>query len=98
MRGIMDMRDRWGSEAKEIVLPFPVELPLNDVEISVPMRGDKRQLLSLSELKTFHFVLSKIKPSDTVNTLYTFTINDYCKVLGIEVNNGKRSILFRCFF
>ena len=67
VRGIMDMRDRWGSEAKEIVLPFPVELPLNDVEISVPMRGDKRQLLSLSELNVKQYKVDRLKQQDKLN-------------------------------
>lgn len=67
VRGIMDMRDRWGSEAKEIVLPFPVELPLNNVEITVPMRGDKRQLLVLSELNVRQYKLDRLKQQDKLN-------------------------------
>ena len=63
----MDMRDRWGSEAKEIVLPFPVELPLNNVEITVPMRGDKRQLLALSELNVRQYKLDRLKQQDKLN-------------------------------
>lgn len=67
VRGIMDMRDRWGSEAKEIVLPFPVELPLNNVEISVPIRGDKRQLLALSELNVKQYKVDRLKQQDKLN-------------------------------
>ena len=67
VRGIMDMRDRWGSEAKEIVLPFPVELPLNEVEITIPMRGDKRQLLALSELNVKQYKVDRLKQQDKLN-------------------------------
>ena len=67
VRGIMDMRDRWGSKAKEIVLPFPVELPLNDMEITIPMRGDKRQLLSLSELNVKQYKMDRLKQQDKLN-------------------------------
>ena len=67
VRGIMDMRDRWGSKAMEIVLPFPVELPLNNVEITVPMRGDKRQLLALSELNVRQYKLDRLKQQDKLN-------------------------------
>lgn len=67
VRGIMDMRDRWGSEAKEIVLPFPVELPLNDVEITIPIRGDKRQLLALSELNVRQYKVDRLKQQDKLN-------------------------------
>lgn len=67
IRGIMDMRDRWGSEAKEIVLPFPVELPLNGVETTIPMRGDKRQLLALSELNVKQYKVDRLKQQDKLN-------------------------------
>lgn len=48
-----------------------------------------RYELGLSEIKAFSFIISKIKPTDTVFCEYSFTINEYCKVLGIETNNGK---------
>lgn len=67
VRGIMDMRDRWGSNAKEIVLPFPVELPLNGVEITVPMRGDKRHLLELSAMNVKQYKLDRLKQREKLN-------------------------------
>lgn len=45
--------------------------------------------LGLAEIKAFSFVLSKIKPTDAAFNEYVFTINEYCKVLGIKTNNGK---------
>ena len=48
-----------------------------------------RYNLGLSELKAFSFIISKIKPTDKVFHEYTFTINEYCKVLGIQTNNGR---------
>ena len=67
VRGIMDMRDKWGSEAREIVVPFPVELPLNDVEISIPTRGDKRHLLELSAMNVKQYKLDRLKQQDKLN-------------------------------
>lgn len=67
VRGIMDMRDKWGSEAREIVVPFPVELPLNNVEISIPTRGDKRQLLELSAMNVKQYKLDRLKQQDKLN-------------------------------
>ena len=67
LRAIMDMRDRWGSKAKELVLPFPVELPLNDVEITVPMRGDKRHLLELSRMNVKQYKLDRLKQQEKLN-------------------------------
>lgn len=67
VRGIMDMRDRWGSEAKEIVLPFHVELPLEDIEITIPQRGDKKQLLALSELNVRQYKVDRLKQQEKLN-------------------------------
>lgn len=67
VRGIMDMRDRWGSEANEIVLPFHVELPLDNIEITIPQRGDKRQLLALSELNVKQYKVDRLKQQDKLN-------------------------------
>ncbi len=67
VRGIMDMRDRWSSQAKEIVVPFHVELPLNELIITVPNRGDKRHLLELSELNVRQYKLDRLKQADKLN-------------------------------
>lgn len=45
--------------------------------------------LSLIEQKTFCYAVSKIKPGDTKDTEYTFTINEYCDICGINRNSGK---------
>ena len=67
VRGIMDMRDRWGSTAKEIVLPFHVELPLDEIEITIPQRGDKKQLLALSELNVKQYKVDRLKQQEKLN-------------------------------
>lgn len=45
--------------------------------------------LGLLEQKTFCYAVSKIKPTDTKDTEYTFAINEYCDVCGINRNSGK---------
>lgn len=44
--------------------------------------------LSVSELKLISFIFSKVKPTDKEFCRYKFSINDYCRILGIEENNG----------
>ena len=44
--------------------------------------------LNITELKTLAFIISKIKPTDTVLQEYSFSILEYCKVCGIEHDNG----------
>ena len=45
--------------------------------------------LSILELKTFAYILSKVKPTDQPGQKYTFTIQEYCKVCDIDEKNGK---------
>ena len=45
--------------------------------------------LTMSELKLLSYILSKIKPTDTEFYQYEFTVNDYCRVIGKDINNGK---------
>ena len=48
--GIVEMRQRFGSEMKEIVVPFMPDLKMEGVRFTVPVRGEKRKLLALSEM------------------------------------------------
>ena len=52
---LMDFRQRFESDAKEIILPFDPGLDLPEVRITVPQRGDKKQLLDLSERNAKYF-------------------------------------------
>lgn len=65
--GIVEMRQRYGSESKEIITPFPVELPLENVTVTVPQKGDKRQLVELSKLNVLQYKKDRIKQSDKLN-------------------------------
>lgn len=44
--------------------------------------------LSITELKTLAFIISKVKPADTELQEYSFPIKDYCQVCGLEYTNG----------
>ena len=45
--------------------------------------------LGILELKTFAYILSKVTPNDRKDQTYTFSIQEYCKVCGIDDKNGK---------
>ena len=45
--------------------------------------------LTLQELKILSYCFSMIKPNDSIDTTYTFSIIDFCKVSGIDYQNGK---------
>ncbi|MGM9675631.1 MAG: excinuclease ABC subunit UvrC [Bacteroidaceae bacterium] len=64
---IGEIRSRYGSESKEIITPFPVELSLQDISITVPQRGDKKKLLELSKLNVLQYKKDKQAQSDKLN-------------------------------
>jgi len=52
---ITDLRKKFNSEANEIILPFPIEYPGEDLIFSIPRGGDKKKLLELSEKNVNYF-------------------------------------------
>jgi excinuclease ABC subunit C len=65
--GIVEMRQRYGSDAREIIVPFIPDLKLNGVEFTIPQRGDKRSLLTLSEKNVKQYKIDKLKKSEMLN-------------------------------
>lgn len=65
--GIVEMRERFGSDSKEIIVPFYPELKLTNVDFSIPQRGDKKKLLLLSEKNVKQYKIDKLKKSDMLN-------------------------------
>ncbi len=65
--GIVEMRQRFGSESKEIIVPFMPDLILSGVEFTIPQRGDKKKLLDLSEKNVKQFKVDKLKKAEMLN-------------------------------
>ena len=65
--GIVEMRERYHSQSREIIVPFPVEMELNNVTFTIPQRGDKRTLLELSILNVKQYKADRLKQSDKLN-------------------------------
>lgn len=65
--GILEMRNRYGSESKEVIVPFPVEHLKQDFNIIVPQKGDKKKLLELSKLNVLQYKKDRIQQSDKLN-------------------------------
>jgi len=64
---IADFRQRFGSTAKEIIVPFHPELSWQDVKVTIPRRGDKKQLLELSQRNTKYFKMERQKQQELVD-------------------------------
>ena len=65
--GIVELRERFGSKAKEIILPFPIELPLEGVTVTIPQKGEKSRLLALSRLNVKQYRADRMKQEDKLN-------------------------------
>ena len=65
--GIVEMRERYHSDSKEIIVPFPLEVELKDVIVTVPQRGDKKHLLDLSLANVRQYKFDKAKQAEKLN-------------------------------
>ena len=65
--GIVELRNRFHSHAKEIILPFPIETELKDITVTVPLRGEKKHLLDLSTANVKQYRFDKIKQAEKLN-------------------------------
>ena len=65
--GIIEMRQRYKSESKEVIVPFPVEHLSKDLIITAPLKGDKKKLLELSKLNVLQYKKDRISQSDKLN-------------------------------
>lgn len=65
--GILQIRERMGSRSREIIVPFPVEMAIEDVTFTVPQRGDKRTLLELSEMNGKQYRFDRLKQAEKLN-------------------------------
>ncbi|MBO5888402.1 MAG: excinuclease ABC subunit UvrC [Bacteroidaceae bacterium] len=65
--GIVEMRQRYGSESKEVIVPFPVKHLGDNLLITVPQKGDKKKLLELSKLNVLQYKKDRLTQSDKLN-------------------------------
>ena len=65
--GIVEMRDRFKSTAREIIVHFEMEMELGNVTFTVPQRGDKKKLLELSEMNVKQFKVDRLKQAEKLN-------------------------------
>lgn len=64
---IVELREKLNSQSKEIIVPFPLEIELKGLNISIPERGDKKKLLDLAMQNVMQYKLDKIKQAEKLN-------------------------------
>lgn len=67
LMGIVEMRERFKSHSKEIVVPFYIDYPEENVTLTIPQRGDKKKLLDLSGLNVKQYKFDRLKQVESSN-------------------------------
>lgn len=67
MLAIPEIRERFASKAKEVIVPFEMEWQLPDAAFFVPQRGDKKHLLELSEMNGKQYKFDRLKQAEKLN-------------------------------
>lgn len=93
--GIVEMRQRYKSKSKEIVVPFPLDIELNNVTITVPQRGDKKHLLDLSLANVKQYKFDKMKQAEKLNPEQRST--NLLKELQKKLGLAKLPMTIECF-
>lgn len=65
--GIAEMRSRYKSLSREIIVPFQLNIELKDVTFTIPQRGDKKKLLELSVLNVKQYKVDRLKQAEKLN-------------------------------
>ena len=92
---IPEIRERFKSEAKEIVVPFEMEWHIKDAVFFVPQRGDKKHLLELSEMNCRQYKFDRLKQAEKLNPeqKQTRLMKELQQKLGME----KMPYTIECF-
>jgi len=93
--GISEMRERFGSKAKEIIVPFEMEMEMNEAVFTVPQKGDKKKLLDLSMMNVKEYKVDRIKQEEKLNPEQRATrlLTELQQLLHLE----KLPIRIECF-
>ena len=93
--GIDELRTRFKSLSKEIIVPFLPDLKFENAEFIVPQRGDKRKLLEISEQNVKQYKIDKLKQSEKMNPEQKSTrlMKEIQKELGLQ----KLPLQIECF-
>ena len=93
--GIIELRNRFGSNAKEMILPFPIESPIEGATITVPQKGEKARLLALSRLNVKQYKVDRLKQEEKLNPEQKATrmMKEIQEALHLE----KMPMIIECF-
>ena len=93
--GIVEMRERFNSHAQELILPFAINIPLEKINITIPQKGEKKRLLSLSQLNVKQYKADRLKMEEKLNPEQKTT--RLMKEIQQELGMQKLPVIIECF-
>lgn len=92
---IVELRQKFNSTSKEIIVPFQPEFEMNGISMTIPIRGDKRKLLDLSIQNVKQYKLDKLKQSEKLNPEQKQTA--LMKAIQEKLQLKKLPVTIECF-
>jgi excinuclease ABC subunit C len=93
--GIVELRTRFDSKANEIIVPFMPDIELKNVEFVIPLRGDKKKLLTLSEKNAEQYKIDQLKQAEKLNPAQRYT--RILKTLQHDLHLKELPVHIECF-
>lgn len=86
LSAITEIRERFKSKAKEIIVPFEINWEMKDAQFFVPQRGDKHHLLELSMMNCKQYRIDRLKQAEKLNPeqKYTRLMKELQEKLGLQ--------------
>ncbi len=94
--GIQKLRNQFESQAKEIIVPFEVDLESNDIQITIPKIGDKKHLLELSE-KNINFHVLQVRKDKLNKAAKSSPSERILRTLQADLNLSEIPFHIECF-
>lgn len=92
---IIELRQKFNSTSKEIIIPFDPEFEMNGITMTIPVKGDKRKLLDLSIQNVKQYKLDKLKQSEKLNPEQKQTA--ILKAIQDKLQLSKLPVTIECF-
>ena len=95
LMAITDIRSRFNSQAKEIIVPFEISWNIKESTFTVPRKGDKKHLLDLSEMNVKQYKFDRLKQAEKLNPEQKQT--RLMKELQIKLQLDRLPLHIECF-
>lgn len=93
--GIVAIREKFNSFSNEIIIPFEIDFSIHQVKFTVPKKGDKKNLLELSEKNVKYYRMEKLKQIENVDPLKHTT--RILKTLQSDLHLNELPVHIECF-